>query len=191
MLEDVLECGSNSVNQRGRGNNPGGKRENKSPCMGPSAWQQNVKVGRVVGRKINPETGKRDDYNPDIETEQRLEVRLDHKSGCLTTVEKDNVVISGGWLKWWEKNKDFQLRKKYSSLDAEKAICMTARQYASWNGNFVTHENGLRKLTCIECERLQTVPDNYTNHVSNSQRYKMLGNGWTVDVIVHILKDLK
>ena len=45
-----------------------------------------------------------------------------------------------------------------------------------------------RKLTPIECERLQTVPDNYTNHVSNTQRYKMLGNGWTVEVIAHILK---
>jgi site-specific DNA-cytosine methylase len=43
-----------------------------------------------------------------------------------------------------------------------------------------------RKLTPLECERLQTVPDNYTNHVSNTQRYKMLGNGWTVDVIAHI-----
>jgi len=47
--------------------------------------------------------------------------------------------------------------------------------------------NDWRKLTPIECERLQTVPDNYTNHVSNSQRYKMLGNGWTIDVICHIL----
>ena len=47
-----------------------------------------------------------------------------------------------------------------------------------------------RKLTPLECERLQTVPDNYTNHVSNTQRYKMLGNGWTVDVISHILKGL-
>tara|TARA_R110000764_G_scaffold11467_1_gene34396 strand:+ start:101 stop:1057 length:957 start_codon:yes stop_codon:yes gene_type:complete len=45
-----------------------------------------------------------------------------------------------------------------------------------------------RKLTPIECERLQTVPDNYTNHVSNTQRYKMLGNGWTIEVIAHILK---
>ena len=45
-----------------------------------------------------------------------------------------------------------------------------------------------RMLSPIECERLQTVPDNYTSHVSNSQRYKMLGNGWTVDVIVHILQ---
>ena len=48
-----------------------------------------------------------------------------------------------------------------------------------------------RKLTPIECERLQTVQDNYTNHVSNTQRYKMLGNGWTVDVIAHIFKCLK
>jgi DNA (cytosine-5)-methyltransferase 1/DNA (cytosine-5)-methyltransferase 3A len=45
-----------------------------------------------------------------------------------------------------------------------------------------------RKLSPLECERLQTVPDNYTAVVSNSQRYKMLGNGWTVDVIAHILQ---
>jgi len=50
----------------------------------------------------------------------------------------------------------------------------------------------VRKLTPLECERLQTVPDGYTaaSGVSNSQRYKMLGNGWTVDVIVHILSFL-
>lgn len=48
----------------------------------------------------------------------------------------------------------------------------------------------IRRLTPIECERLQTVKDNYTNHVSDSQRYKMLGNGWTVDVITHILKHI-
>jgi len=45
-----------------------------------------------------------------------------------------------------------------------------------------------RKLTPLECERLQTLPDNYTAHVSNTQRYKMIGNGWTIDVISHILK---
>ena len=51
-------------------------------------------------------------------------------------------------------------------------------------------ELAYRKLTPIECERLQTVPDNYTDHVSNTQRYKMLGNGWTVDVVAHILKSM-
>ena len=48
-----------------------------------------------------------------------------------------------------------------------------------------------RKLTPLECERLQTVPDNYTASVSNTQRYKMLGNGWTVEVICHILKNME
>ena len=58
--------------------------------------------------------------------------------------------------------------------------------------NFMRFENlSWRKLTPLECERLQTVPDNYTNHVSNTQRYKMLGNGWTVDVIAHIMKGME
>ena len=45
----------------------------------------------------------------------------------------------------------------------------------------------IRRLTPIEAERLQTLPDNYTEGVSDTQRYKCLGNGWTVDVIAHIL----
>lgn len=48
----------------------------------------------------------------------------------------------------------------------------------------------IRKVTPEECEKLQTVPVGYTSCVSDSQRYKMLGNGWTVDVIVHILNNL-
>ena len=48
-----------------------------------------------------------------------------------------------------------------------------------------------RKLLPIECERVQTVPDNYTEGVPDFWRYHMLGNGWTVDVIAHIFKGLK
>lgn len=51
-------------------------------------------------------------------------------------------------------------------------------------------EDIVRKLTPLECERLQTLPDNYTEGVSNTQRYKMLGNGWTVAVIKHILESI-
>jgi DNA-cytosine methyltransferase len=47
-----------------------------------------------------------------------------------------------------------------------------------------------RNITPLECERLQTVPDNYTSCVSDSQRYRMLGNGWTVEVIAHIFKNI-
>jgi len=65
---------------------------------------------------------------------------------------------------------------------------------SSWeHNNHLTKDEGYtwRKLTPLECERLQTVPDNYTNHVSNTQRYKMIGNGWTIDVIAFLLSDLK
>lgn len=47
-----------------------------------------------------------------------------------------------------------------------------------------------RKLTPLECERLQTIPDNWTSILSNTQRYKSIGNGWTIDVIAHILKHI-
>ena len=53
------------------------------------------------------------------------------------------------------------------------------------------NKTNVRRLTPLECERLQTVPDNYTSGVSDTQRYKMLGNGWTVDVVAHIFKGLK
>lgn len=56
----------------------------------------------------------------------------------------------------------------------------------------VVLDNGdIVQLLPLECERLQTVPDNYTDGVSNTQRYKMLGNGWTVDVIKHIFKNIR
>lgn len=50
--------------------------------------------------------------------------------------------------------------------------------------------NNIRKLTPLETERLQTIPDNYTAGLSDANRYKCVGNGWTVDVIAHILKGL-
>ena len=55
----------------------------------------------------------------------------------------------------------------------------------------ITSEKTYRKLTPLECERLQTFPDKYTEGVSNTRRYHGLGNSWTVDVIVHIFKNLK
>lgn len=51
--------------------------------------------------------------------------------------------------------------------------------------------NRVRKLTPIEYERLQGLPDNYTAGISNTKRYTVCGNGWTVDVIAHIFKGMK
>jgi DNA-cytosine methyltransferase len=58
------------------------------------------------------------------------------------------------------------------------------------SAHVVTEDMQIRKLTPVECERLQTLPDNYTEGISTTQRYKCLGNGWTVDVIAHIFKNI-
>jgi len=106
-------------------------------------------------------------------------------------VPKDSL-LSPGRERWLLSEKGQKtVEKRYASIDPEKAGCLTARSDASWNSNYVTRNGVLTKLTPVEYERLQTLPDNYTNAVSNSQRYKAIGNGWTVDVITHILKGLK
>lgn len=71
-------------------------------------------------------------------------------------------------------------------LYKEKAATLVC----SASAHCVTNDLQIRKLTPVECERLQTLPDNYTEGISNSQRYKCLGNGWTVDVIAHIFKHI-
>lgn len=75
----------------------------------------------------------------------------------------------------------------------QKAKCTTAGgQWISnaWATN-ISIGWRLRKITPLECERLQTLPDNYTEWVSNTQRYKAIGNWWTVDVIAHIFSYIK
>lgn len=74
-----------------------------------------------------------------------------------------------------------------STMHKENAKSMIKRNKKGWlvlDEDLITY----RKLTPIECERLQTVPEHFTAHVSNTQRYRILGNGWTVDVIAHIFK---
>lgn len=218
--------------------------------------RQLVKCCAQVGRKINPETGKRDDYNPELKAVQRYECREDGKTNCLTTVQKDNLVrtvtfndrikgvteddrgyrfhkgdkaksgiselgrILKSSAKYTDalttshqpkikvasaKDKNPEISGDYMHFDpsgkGHKSQCnrvnLPRSKHKSLSGTSGGNKHGVvldeqeftyRKLTPVECERLQTVDDNYTNHVSNTQRYKMLGNGWTVDVIAHIFK---
>lgn len=100
--------------------------------------------GRDIGRRLN-EQGHREDNNTDIPIQRRIETRDDGKSGTLTSVMKDNVIVS---------------------------------------------ETNIRKLTPIECERLQGLPDNYTKGIAMTHRYKCLGNAFNVEVVAHILKSI-
>jgi DNA (cytosine-5)-methyltransferase 3A len=75
--------------------------------------------------------------------------------------------------------------------ESGKSICISA-QGGGWGAKTGLYHDDycIRKLTPLECKRLQTVPDDYRMNVSNTQAYKMLGNGWTVDVIAHIFKNI-
>ena len=80
--------------------------------------------------------------------------------------------------------------KNQGGIKAKDGKVPTMSGSAWEQNNAVTDGLRWRKLTPVECERLQTVPDNYTAHVSNTQRYRMLGNGFTIDVICHLLKGI-
>jgi len=102
-----------------------------------------IKIGREVGRRLNEE-GKREDGNLGLAYQRRIETREDGKCGTLTSVQKDNLVVS----------------------------------------------DRIRKLTPIECERLQSLPDDYTEGIAKTNRYKCLGNAFNVDVVSHILSSI-
>lgn len=68
-----------------------------------------------------------------------------------------------------------------------KSMCLLARGYGTWNGTYIRNELGVRKLTEIEFERLQGLPDNYTEGISSANRYNVIGNGWNIETIEHIL----
>lgn len=135
----------------------------------------------VAMRGRNPENPK--SRVAGLPTEQQLETRNDGKTNCLTSVQKDNLVA---YSCDYRKDEGFRVHKN------EKSSTLMARAREDIYGTgLVQTQSNIRRLTPIECERLQTVPDNYTNHVSDTQRYKMLGNGWTIDVIAHILTYFK
>ena len=103
-----------------------------------------VGIGRDVGRRLT-EAGTREDSNKDLPVQRRVELRDDDKTGTLTSVAKDNLVVQ---------------------------------------------ETRVRKLTPIECERLQGLPDDYTQGVAKTHRYCALGNAFNVDVIAFLLSHI-
>jgi len=111
--------------------------------------------------------------------------REDGKTYCLDTGQTNVIEIRE--IKQLNLSKEsggvqpYQQNRVYDIFGITPALCAN-------KSDLIINTTRIRRLTPIECERLQTVKDNYTNYVSDSQRYKMLGNGWTVDVIAHIFK---
>lgn len=90
----------------------------------------------------------------------------------------------------FHKDKASCINANSGHLDISDNIIVIFNNKNKLSCNLSDNDYRLRKLTPIECERLQTVPDGYTDCVSNTQRYKMLGNGWTVDVVAYIFSFL-
>jgi DNA (cytosine-5)-methyltransferase 3A len=153
LLKDILEAdvdekfyfnGKIGSSQANRVRDFSGKSVTLSAHGGGAGAKTGLyKVGRDIGRRLVD--GHRADADTSIPYERRIETREDDKSGTLTSVAKDNLVVG----------------------------------------------DRIRKLTPIECERLQGLPDNYTEGVATTHRYKCLGNAFNVDVVAHILGRVK
>ena len=147
--------------------------EGKSPTlntMGGGNREPKIVSGALRARSKNQD-GKNVSWK-ETKPKQMLELRKDEKSNSITSVSKDSVVVS-------------KIREKSKTVRSGGRASYDRHEWDS------VDELHWRKLTPLECERLQTVPDNYTASVSNTQRYKMLGNGWTVNVIAHILTNME
>lgn len=152
--------------QRGRGYVKSKVHTSKSPTLTSCCWQENNMVCAICVRGDN--------------NEMKLEVQNDNKTNTITSVPKGNLevgVIQG-----------FTDPPAFRPMAGNKAPTMLARARQDGSGQPCIKDGiHLRRLTPIECARLQTIPEWYKWECSDTQAYKMLGNGWTVEVIKHIL----
>jgi DNA (cytosine-5)-methyltransferase 3A len=143
----------------------------------PRYYWTNIPISDLVDKGIKLEDIVLDDVLPITLTEVRTEE--------AKRIRRESML----------NGKDFSPRRAKELVQRKdnKSNCLTAtfstKEHLFKNKN----EDGYRKMLPIEWERLQTLPDNYTlvDGMTNSQRYKMIGNGWTVDVIAHIFENLK
>jgi len=168
----------------------GGHREPK--VMVRALTEQRTEESKQIRKDHRQRTGE--DWSP--RGGKELVPRTDGKMNTLTTsLTKSHTLevtklpddVKAGAMRGRQISDDDSWTQQLETRDDGKTNSLTTVQ----KDNVLTqNEIYWRKLSPLECERLQTVPDLYTNHVSNTQRYKMLGNGWTIEVIAHLLKNI-
>ena len=166
------------------GTGPLSRTDGKTYCLDTG----NTNAVEIVAMRGRTENKGQDWHNSNHI--QKLESRNDGKTNSITGVTKDNLVRevkqisnnnkSNGGTQPYQQDRIYDINGISPALQAQLP-----------KGSTMINTSRIRRLTPIECERLQTVKDNYTAHVSDSQRYRMLGNGWTIDVICHILSYIK
>jgi len=139
------------------------------------------------------------DTDPKLFLQKEYEIIKKQPSNKKTSLEFIGGIISKDkWLDGGNYSRNFSQGNRVYGKN-KKSVCITASGGGLGGKSglyYIGEDSGdvicskIRRLSPIECERLQTVPDNYTEGVSDTQRYKMLGNGWTIDIISHILKEV-
>lgn len=161
-----------------------------SPCLNTDARSPAILIPEATSKGyVEIEPGECFDAE-NINSKTRRGRKMVNKSNCLMAKEtdfmryegiefrKNYAVIGDGYE---QDNRAHYENGKSGTLDLKSK----ARQKVLLN------DARIRRLTPLECERLQTMKDNFTAVVSDSQRYKMIGNGWTIDVIAHIFSFIK
>lgn len=155
--------------------------------------EQRTEEAKRIRREHRAKTGE--DFSP--RRGKELVPRTDGKANCLTTTptKESTVCIQTGVADI--KGHD-QIKRTYSVEG--KSPTLTSQSGGNHEPKITTSETTWRKLTPTECERLQTIEDDWTlvphpvyknKMMSKTQRYKMLGNGFTIDVICHILENMR
>jgi len=195
LLKDVLE---REVDKKYYLTNP------KMIAFVTDEWRLNKKYTQINGKKGLPQMARqyanwggdficvamrgRNPKNPSDRktgspTEQRLEPKTDGKTNCLTSVAKDNLIMTQNYV---QLTGGFDSDNRFFYEDGKHGSVLTKGEGKTG----VLQDHKLRRLTPIECSRLQTIPEWYEWIVSDTQIYRMLGNGWTVEVIKHIFSYL-
>lgn len=198
ILADILEDGEGVIKSYGEYK----KKNDKAQCLDANYWKGVDNHGqRTVIRvgDLYPSGGQAgriysvEGKSPALKTastggNQETKIAVDYPTGLkfVAGIEKGRRLHDGKTL-----SRNYREGSRIYSPEG-KSVTLSAQSkggpggYTALYGN----EHYYRKLTPVECERLQTLPDNYTEGISNSQRYKCIGNGWTVDVIAHIFSFL-
>ena len=175
--------------------------EGKSPTL--NAGGGGNREPKVVSGALRARSKNQDGKNvgwKETKPEQMLELRKDEKANSVSSVSKDSLVVSSyrevrtDEAKAMRKKVRQQTGKDYTPFRAKKLEPRTDGKVGTVTPSLnKDHEISIeneeltwRKLTPNECMALQTVRSDYLMPVSNTQKYKLLGNGWTVDVIAHI-----
>ena len=167
----------------------GGNRHPKVAITEPE-WSS----ASIRNRRLD-ENGVRKDDQMELALVQCLEVKGEKKSNALTTVQKANLATTLPQGRYPIADIVGGQGKNLLKPNIQKASTLLARDYKGFGnqgmtGVRTTDPHTWRRLSVVECSRLQGLPDDYCKSVSKSQGYKQLGNGFQVDTIFELLKQL-